>query len=226
MTQHHICSHSACVTHVPIFNHLEPEQMTDMMKLVQSGTYKKGELLFHPEEKTEALYIVNKGKMKIYHLSEAGKEQLVRILGRGDFTGELALFQHSTQKNYAEAMVDTQVCFIHKSDLQNLLLKYPSISIKILEEFANRLEVSEKQTTRFTTEKVETRLAHFLTECIEEDNEEIELPISKKDIASYLGTTPETISRALKNFEEQGFIIRISNKRLKILDLDGLLLMY
>ena len=65
------------------------------------------------------------------------------------------------------------------------LLKYPSISLKILTEFSSRLEQSEKQTARFATEKVETRVALFLAECLEhsEGSNEFTLPMSKKDFA-------------------------------------------
>lgn len=115
------------------------------------------------------MYIVNKGKIKIYRLSESGKEQLVRILQPGDFTGELALFQQGIHESYAEAMESSQICQIKSEDLQQFLLKYPTISIKILSEFANRLESAEKQTANVATEKVETRIAMYLVDCLESE---------------------------------------------------------
>ncbi|HCA70233.1 MAG TPA: Crp/Fnr family transcriptional regulator, partial [Lachnospiraceae bacterium] len=126
-----------------------------------------------------------------------GKEQLVRILNPGDFTGELALFREAVHESYAEAMADTDVCMITRSNLQEFLIKYPTISLKILSEFSRRLETSEKQTASFATETVEKRIALFLAECVENENQSMEftLPMSKKDLASYLGTSPETISR-------------------------------
>lgn len=110
--------------------------------------------------------------------------------------------------------------------MTSILLKYPSIALKVLAEFSRRLEQSEKQTTRLSTEKVETRLALFLVDCLDSNHNshEIVLPMSKKDLASYLGTTPETISRKLLELEEDGFIQQKSNKRIEILDLDGLLM--
>jgi CRP/FNR family transcriptional regulator len=104
-------------------------------------------------------------------------------------------------------------------------LKYPSISLKVLAEFSSRLEQSEKQATLFATEKVETRIALFLVECMDNEKQSMEvvLPMNKKDMASYLGTTPETISRKLADLEEAGYIKQISNKKIKILNLDGLL---
>ncbi len=218
--------HNSCITVVPIFNHLEGEQMEEVMKVTKSFSYKKGEVLYREGDSSASLYIVSKGKIKIYRLSESGKEQLVRILNPGDFTGELALFRESIHEAYAEAMSDTDVCMISRNDLQEFLLKYPTISLKILSEFSNRLETSEKQTTRFATEKVDTRIALFLAECLdgEDGSMEIELPMSKKDLASYLGTTPETISRKLADLEDEGFIRQKASRRIEILDLDGLLL--
>lgn len=227
MNHEHACSHTDeyCVSQVPIFNHLEREQMSEIMKTVQSHSYKKGEIVYSAGDESSSLYIVSTGKMKIYRLSETGKEQLLRILNPGEFTGELALFKETTHEAYAEAMVDTKVCMIQRSDLQQFLLKYPSISLKILAEFSNRLETTEKQTTRFATEKVETRIALFLAECVEENNQlQFVLPMSKKDLASYLGTTPETISRKLTELEEHGLISQKAQRKIEVLDLDSLLL--
>lgn len=215
-----------CVSLVPIFNHLEKEQMEEIMRVTYSALYKKGENIYRAGDQSDSLYIVSKGKVRIYRLSESGKEQLLRVLHPGDFTGELALFSEKIHEAYADAMEETSICILKRSDLQSLLLKYPSISIKVLVEFSNRLEQSEKQATRFATEKVETRIALYLAECVDADShsKEIILPMSKKDLASYLGTTPETISRKLFELEDEGYIKQKTHKRIEILELDGLLL--
>jgi CRP/FNR family transcriptional regulator len=215
----------SCISLVPIFNHLEPAQMDEIMSLIRSLKFKRGENLYSPGDPANTLYIVSEGKIKIYILSESGKEQLIRFLRPGDFTGELALFSDTVHEAYAEAIEDTSVCTITRSEFNELLLKYPSISLKVLSEFSHRLEQSEKQTTRFATERVETRIALFLIECLDRDSKSqiVELPMSKRDLASYLGTTPESISRKLTEIEEVGLIEQISNKKIKILDLDGLL---
>lgn len=223
---HEELDHETCVSLVPIFNHLEKEQMEEIHALTHSVSFKKGEDLYRYGSQSEALYIVSEGRVKIYRLSESGKEQLLRILNPGDFTGELALFNDTIHDAYATAMVDTSVCMVKRSDLQGLLVKYPVIAMKMLSEFSTRLEQSEKQTTRFATEKVEVRIALFLVESmdVKSGSDEITLPMSKKDLASFLGTTPETISRKLFEFEDAGLIKQKSNKRIQILDVDGLLL--
>lgn len=209
---------------VPIFNHLEVQQMAEILEITHSVSFKKREVLYQAGDQSDSLYIVNKGKVKNYRLTDSGKEQLVRILNPGDFTGEYALFNDSIHESYAEAIIDTSVCMIKRSDLQTLLTKYPSISMNILKAFSNRLEQSEKQTTLFATEKIETRIALFLAQCLEEASSEVTLPMSKRDLASYLGTTPETLSRRLTQLEQRGLIKRKSNKIIEILNLDELLL--
>jgi CRP/FNR family transcriptional regulator, anaerobic regulatory protein len=216
----------SCVSQVPIFNHLEPEHMDEIMSMTRSISYEKGEHIYHAGDESDSLYIVNKGRIRIYRLSESGKEQIVRILNPGDYTGELALFKKSHHESYAETMMNTSICIITREKLQTLLTKYPTIALKLLTEFSNRLEQSEKQTTRFSTETVETRIALFLAESVDPDSNsnEIILPMSKKDLASYLGTTPETISRKLAELEEKGLIKQKLQKKIEILDLDKLLM--
>lgn len=219
--------HKACVSLVPIFNHLEDTQLAEIMVTTQSVSYKKNELIYHAGDESDSLYIINKGRVRIYRLAESGKEQLVRFLNPGDFTGEMALFSESTHESYAEAVMDTKICMIKRADIQEFLLKYPSISLKVLAEFSNRLEASEKQATRFSTEKVETRIALFLVESLSEEKtgeNELILPMSKKDLASYLGTTPETISRKFNELEDKGYIKQITHKKIRIQDVDRLLL--
>lgn len=209
----------SCVSSVPIFNHLEVEQLQDVMQVVKSVTYKRGEILFHAGDESDSLYIVNQGHVKIYRLSDLGREQLVRLLYPGDFTGELALFKATVLENFAEAVEDSQICVIKRDDLQQLLLKYPSISIKVLNEFANRLANSEKQSASFVSEKVETRIALFLQEQSKKQaTNTIKLPMSKKDLASYLGTTPETLSRRLSEFEASGAIVQNGQRKITIKD--------
>ncbi len=225
------CEHSfvsdhttkSCISLVPIFNHLDKEKMDEIMEKVHHKMLQKGETLYRAGDESDSLYIVQRGKIKIYRLSETGKEQIVRILFPGDFTGELALFKQSVHDSYAEALIETSICQIQRKDLQQFLLKYPSISLEILKELSNRLDQSEKQVTRFATEKVDTRIALFLAEYANgEERMEFTLPMSKKDLASYLGTTPETISRKLAEFEDAGILRQKSNKRIKILDINRL----
>lgn len=77
---------------VPIFNHLESDSLALIHKKIHSIEFKKGEYLFRAEEPTNTLYIIQSGAVRLFHLLESGKEQLIRILKPGDFIGEWSLF--------------------------------------------------------------------------------------------------------------------------------------
>lgn len=218
--------HKYCVAIVPIFNHLENEEMGRIAETARHLELVKGEALYNAGEKFDSLYIVHRGKVKVYRLSENGKEQVIRILSPGDFTGELALFSESIHDVYAEAMEKSEICSIQRADLQQLLQKHPEISLKILSEFSKRLDTAEHQMTSFATEDAETRIALYLAQQSEEARSPVfRLPMSKKDLASYLGTTPETISRKLAKFEDAGWIRQENQRAIRILDMDALLLL-
>lgn len=214
-----------CISIVPIFNHLTAEEMQEIVKTTKSATYPRGNTIYSAGESSEGLYIVHKGRVKIYRLSESGKEQLVRILEPGDFTGELSLFSASIHDAYAEAMTGTELCIMDRQDFQQFLMKYPQISLKVLTEFSSRLAKIEKQAASIAMESVDTRIAMYLADLVEETNHHIiHLPMSRKDIASHLGTSPETISRKLAEFADAGWIHQQTQRKIEVLDLDALLL--
>lgn len=230
MLEHHEHqhSHAHCVRLVPIFNHLDDETMDRVGSMAHTKTIKKGEMLYRAQEEDDTLYIISKGRVKIYRLSDGGKEQLVRILNPGDFTGEWTVFNASGQhEDYAEALKDTSICVLRNEDVRKLLSDYPAISLKFLSAMSQRLAKSERQTSQVATGQIGSRLVMFLADLIDtplEGQHTVVLPMNRKEIASYLGTTPESISRKFSELEEKGLIRQQTNKKIIIENLDDLLL--
>src|SRR5699024_6467229 len=153
---------------VPIFNHLKDSQMDLIAESAKTLHLQKEVMLFRADEEDDTLYIINSGNDRIYRLSYSEKEQIVRILNLVVFTCEVAIFQPgSIHENYAEALQNTSICLIKREDLQEYLVKYPQISLKILSEVTMRLKDSEKQTTQVAIENVETRIISFLAENVD-----------------------------------------------------------
>ena len=219
-------SYQTCVSGVPIFNHLSAEEMQKVVQSARSKSYTKGEMIFQPGDLAEKLLIIHKGRVKIYRVSELGKEQLLRILEPGDFIGDLSLFTNDVVANFAVAMVHTEICAIHRNDMQTLLVKHPDISLKILEELGRRLAEAEKTIEMLSLQDAEKRVASYLVELVKEETGDqaitIVLPMSKKDLSSLIGTSQETVSRRLSTFQDKGWISLNGQRNIIINNLQAL----
>lgn len=214
-----------CVELVSIFENLSKADKETIATLVTHHHYKSGEYLFSAGDVADSLIIVAHGQAKVFQMSANGKEQMLRILQTGDFDGEAALFSNTDHNSYAEALMDTAVCQITRSDFQKLMKETPELAVNMVNALGRRIGQLEQQTTEVTTASVESRLANYLLETSAGlDDDVFTLPLKKKDIATYLGTTPETISRKLTSLAKQGMIEKITNNKFKILDADRLMM--
>lgn len=197
-----------CVSLVPLFNHLEKNEQDIINQLAQKEEVKKGEILLSPYE-NEKLIIIAKGSIKLYQLNVNGKEQLLRVMSPGDFEGDQELLGTKNKNLYAEALKDSTICVLTKHDFQNMLLQQPQIALKLLELNAQKMHQVEKQAQFLATDSIEERLAAYLLDLSLVNNTiTVELPFKMKELAAFIGTTPETLSRKLKNMEEKGWIKR------------------
>lgn len=217
MTQHeHIC-----VSIVPLFNHLDFEDQKRIKDLVVTKHYDKGEVVFSPDS-DDQLTIVARGSMKIYRLGENGKERLLRMAKPGDYDGESSLFGVTNDNMFGEALEKTEVCFVRQSDFQGLLKNYPDLSLKLLTMNAQKTAQTELQTQLLWMERIEQRVAFYLSNLSYElDTDTFELPMKMKDLANYLGTSPETLSRVLKQLEQDDIITR-ARRAVTVRDMDRL----
>lgn len=216
MSQEHLC-----VSLVPLFNHLEVADQKKIHALVKHRMVAKGEQIFTPDGEKQ-LVIVARGNMKVYQLSSNGKEQVLRVVEPGEYEGENQLFGVQNDALFGEALEPTEVCILRQQDFSNLLLKYPQLSLKLLEINATKMVKTEQQTQFLMMEKVEERLATYLLDLAKvADSNELVLPMKMKELALFLGTTPETLSRKLKLLESKQLISR-KKRTIILLDQDGL----
>lgn len=222
------CSHcniqdtdQSCISLVPIFSNLTHSEIHKIAQITTSRNFEKGEIIFMAGDKGDRLYVIHKGKAKITKLSEAGKEQIIRVLGPGDFLGELSIFIEAPVDSNAEALEDMTVCMIESDKLKDIISKNPSIAAKVIEELSRRLQSSERLIESLGLHDVEQRVADYLLR-LAADKEQIILPLSKKDLAAHIGTSQETLSRKLSLFEELGLINQSGHRKIIIKNKKGL----
>ena len=211
-----ICPHCAasepCAAQISIFKHLDRKSQEEISNLAVHRTIKKGERLFSPDENA-GLYLIAEGRVKVYEITSSGKEYLLRILNAGDFVGEEVLFGNRTTCTFGEALTQVKFCLIGREEFLRLLIRYPSISLKLLEEFSHRMTELTRQTASNMNESAMSRLVKYLFNLSEaQESCSVTMPLSLRELSSYLNTTPETLSRRLAFLEKECLITRKGRK--------------
>jgi CRP/FNR family transcriptional regulator len=210
----------SCIQYVPIFKSLTAKELDEVILISSHRHINKGEFIFHAGDNIHSLYVIHRGKVKIARYSEEGKEQIIRLIGHGDFLGELALFNEEKVTTFAEAIEPTVVCLIDANRLRELMLKAPTLSYKMMAELSKRLEKAESLLENSNLLNAEQKVVRYLLELEREGY--VKFSTSKINIARNLGITPETLSRKLKGLEEHQLIRTINNRLIKVINLEQL----
>lgn len=213
--------HADCIESVPIFKGLSKEEMLEVALTTSARTYEKGDMIYMAGEKGGKLYVLHSGGVKITRLGASGREQVIRILGTGEFMGELSLLSSLPLTDNAQAIRTTTMCVIEGSKLKELMSKYTSIAFKIMDELSRRLERAENLVESISLNSAEQRLAHFLLTA-SAGKKELQLNMTKGDLASQLGMSQETLSRKLALFQDDGIIELAGQRKIVIVDREGL----
>lgn len=217
-----------CAHKVHIFEDLTENELKSITEMTTNRFYKKGEIIFNEGDTVDYLYIVNSGKIKIYKINTEGKEQILYVLSDGDTFGEYSLFKPQKSSFYAQAITDVKLCLLTKSDFYKVISKNPEIAMKILKYLSERLQSLEALLKDLSTEDIESRLKSMILRLAEKDGVntekgvEVDIYLSREDIANYLGTTRESISRKLHKLVDEGIIEFISNKHIVIKNIERL----
>ncbi|WP_297951475.1 Crp/Fnr family transcriptional regulator [uncultured Lactobacillus sp.] len=208
----------ACISKATIFNNL-PVKMIE--KLVPISTHQeyfpKGSIIRQPGDGKDGMIFLDQGSAKIYSINEDGKETVLGILNKGDADGQQNLFRDNIQENFIEALQDTYVCSIERQDFQKLLKRTPDLALNLLNSFGEQLVIIETNSIRRNSMNAQERIVAYLKDLSKKQGSNvIELKLKKKDLASYLGITPETLSRKLKKLQKENRI-KISGRRIILL---------
>ena len=212
---------SSCIEIVPIFSGLTKSEMAEVEAITREKRYTRNETIYSAGKHEKGLFVIHTGKVKISRLSPTGKVQVIRVLGPGEFMGELTVLNRSNPTDFAEALEPCTMCVIEGEKLKLLMNRYPSIALKVMEELSLRLERAEDLIEDINLHSAEQRLAEILLK-LSAGKEEFDLPLSKGDLASQLGMTQETLSRRLAAFRSDGFIELQGQRRILMRDREGL----
>jgi len=196
------------LTKIPLFQGLPEPQIDKLTRIVTEHSFTGGQVIFTEGDKADGFYIVVTGRVKIYKLSPEGKEQILHVFGPGEPFAEVAMFSGGTLPAHAEAIKESRVVFVPRTAFVALIQQDPSIAMNMFGTLSIRLKRFTSLIEDLSLKEVPQRLAAYLLYLANEKKgqEHVELAISKGQLASLLGTIPETLSRILRKMSAQGCI--------------------
>jgi CRP/FNR family transcriptional regulator, dissimilatory nitrate respiration regulator len=207
------------ISSIPLFEGLPKAQLEDLVMIVADQMFKRGQTIFSEGDEGTGFYVVVSGRVKIFKLSSEGKEQILHIFGPGEPFGEVPVFSGQHFPAHAETMEDSRIFFFSRNDFVALIRRNPSLALNMLAVLSMRLRRFAALIDDLSLKEVPGRLAAYLLYLsgLQEGSEELERNINKRQLASLLGTIPETLSRILGKMIKQG-LIESEGHQIKILD--------
>jgi CRP-like cAMP-binding protein len=207
---------------IPLFAGLSRGQYEALARIGVRRSCRKGERLFSEGDEGTGFYVVLAGRVKIFKVSAEGKEQILHFVGPGESFGEVSVFTGQGFPADALAAVQTSLCFFPRAAFSALIRRDPALAMNMLAQLSRRLRQFADLIEDLSLKEVPGRLAKYLLYLSGKDGDgELELDVSKGQLASLLGTIPETLSRILAKMNRQG-LIRSHGAQIQILDRRGL----
>ena len=218
------CGRHMCASQVPLFRSLSAEQLVEIQKAIIHREVEADEPIVLQGDIGSSLILVQSGMVKLVRNSADGDEVIISVLYPGEFFGELSLFTETPYGISAYAQLPTRLCILDKEKVKELISENPEIAFSFLRELSERLQAAQEHWEISVTRSVEARLARFLLEQAKKsDGDIVTLKLSRQDIAGIIGTTPETVSRKIRELAKKEIIKLLSPRKIVIVDREQLM---
>ena len=203
---------------VDIFQDLTEEEIEEIDRATTITTARRGKILYMPEDTSEVLFLLKKGRVQLYRISPDGKKLVIATLGPGTVFGEMALIGQGMHNTFAEAIEDCVLYVMSRSDVERMLVSRPKVALRIFETLGRRLKEAEARQEEVAFKGIPARLASLLLQLADAD---AITGYTHQDLGEQIGTYRETTTQTLNAFKSEG-LIDIGRKRITILDRAGL----
>lgn len=194
------------IAQAAFFQGLAPELTEQLAGIASLKSYQAGETIFYDGDPGLGFHLVAEGRVKIFKSAPDGKEQILHLFGPGEPFGEVAIFLGRGYPAQAQALVETNTVFFPRAALRDLIARNPDLAFGLMAVLSLRLVRFTALLESVTLKEVPARLASFILDLSGDGRDQVELTVSKGQLASLLGASPETISRALGRLKNAGLI--------------------
>ena len=211
------------ISAIPLFNGLPDDQLKAIRQIAVEKQFRKGQAIFSEGDETRGFFVVVTGRVKIYKISAEGKEQILHIFEAGQAFGEVTVFTDRQLPANAQALAKSRLLFFPRRAFVDLVTDNPSLALNMLAIMSKKLRQFAAQIENLSLKEIPARLASYLMYLAKEQGtaDAVDLNVSKGQLASLLGTIPETLSRIFAKLSGH-HLIRVEGSRITLLNRQGL----
>ena len=212
---------------VDILEPLSREEIKELSRRIPDTHFQRGQILYAPKERNEALFMLKKGRVRIYRVGPDGREFTLTVVGAGTVFGEMPLTAQRLENAYAEAMEPAVVCKMRRQDLERLVMDKPQVGLKVMSILSERLSLAEDRMEDIALKEVPARLASFILQLVETEGvmtaegPKIPTRYTHRQLATVIGSKRETVTKAFTLLQQVG-AIELRRRRIHVRDIKAL----
>lgn len=208
------------IAEVDLFRDLSRKEMAALGARAPLRSVRPGQIVYSPASPVAVLFIVKRGRVRVYRVAEDGRTVTNAVLEPGVVFGEMESLGLRMRTNWAEALEPSELCLMSKADVRELLFTDPRIAVRIAESLSTRIDELEQRLTDLSCKTLDERLASMVCSlALRQPDQPIKL--THQQLASLVGASRERTTTALREFAV-GDLIAIRRGKLVVKDLDGL----
>ena len=200
------------LSRVELFKGLTEEDCRALAALMSETSLKRGESLFQEGDDGDRLYLIAEGKVKLSHMANDGRENLIAVLGPGEIIGELSLFDLEPRSSTVTAIAPTRLYVLSHREMHTYIEEHPTLAISMLRQLALRLRNTNQQMADLVFSDVPGRVAKALLDLAERFGERtpegiyVAHDLTQEELAHLVGASRETVNKSLADFTSRGWI--------------------
>ncbi len=205
---------------VQLFSGLDQEELQHFAELTREKFYPKGSVILFEDDPGDSLFVVRQGRVKVVLIGEDGREVILGVLGVGEHFGELSLIDDRPRSAHVIAMDDAHLLVLRREDFRRRVESSPAVAWSLLTELSRRLRSADEKIGGLVLLDVPGRIARLLLDLAAESSaggQTIEKSLTHQTIAQMIGASRETVSRAMKEFQDAGWIT-VERRRVSLSD--------
>jgi CRP-like cAMP-binding protein len=203
---------------VPLFSGLDRTELQRFADVTREKFYPKGSVILFENDPGDSLFVVRAGRVKVVLIGEDGREVILGVLSVSDHFGELSLIDDRPRSAHVIAMEDSHLLVLRREDFRARVEASPRVAWALLSELSRRLRRADDKIGGLVLLDVPGRIARLLLDLADETGGlAIEKTLTHQTIAQMIGASRETVSRAMKDFQDAGWIT-VERRRIALSD--------